>query len=147
MQLADAAGDQLGELAAEVEDDDRIGLADVGAVAVRSRRRGGRVERGLEIGLDLGVVGGEDAVAGVRGLAVDGLAALRRAGSVRSEGVSGSGGAAAAPDDASWSASAVRSANPPSSCFGPVYRAGPAHRDVDRDPPSRLRIASAAMSK
>ena len=37
-----------------------------------------RVERRLEVGLDLGVVGGEDAVAGVRRLAVDGLAASVR---------------------------------------------------------------------
>ena len=54
-----------------------------GSAACRSsvravRRR--RVERRLEIGLDLGVVGREDAVAGVGRLAVDRLAALLVAG-------------------------------------------------------------------
>ena len=37
VQLADAAGDQLGELAAEVEDDDRVGLGGVGPVGRRVR--------------------------------------------------------------------------------------------------------------
>ena len=41
MQLADAPGDQLGELAAEVEDDDRIGLAGLGAVALPVVTRSG----------------------------------------------------------------------------------------------------------
>ena len=36
-----------------------------------------RVERLLEVRLDLGVVGGEDAVAGVGGLAMDGSAAIK----------------------------------------------------------------------
>ena len=80
IELAHAAGDELSELAAEVEDDD-------GALAgVRRARRSvvsrtverGRIERCLEIGLDLGVVRCEDAVAGVGGLTVDGLAALPR---------------------------------------------------------------------
>ena len=45
----------------------------------RSGRSGrGRVEGDLEVGLDLGVVGRQDAVAGVGELAVDGLAALAR---------------------------------------------------------------------
>ena len=75
MELADAAGDELGELAAEVEDDDGVGGPIVAGRSAAAPLRGGRVERGLEVGLDLGVVGGEDAVAGVGRLAVDGLAA------------------------------------------------------------------------
>ena len=54
------------------------GAADV-ATGGRSCGRalgGRRVERDLEIRLDLRVVGGEHAVPGVRRLAVDGLAAL-----------------------------------------------------------------------
>ena len=75
MELADAAGDELGELAPEVEDDDRVGLEP--GTGRRASRSGGRgVERDLEVGLDLGVVRGEDPVTGVRRLAVDGLAAL-----------------------------------------------------------------------
>ena len=46
MELAHAAGDELGELAAEVEDDDRVGLAaagagGAGAGAVPGERSGG----------------------------------------------------------------------------------------------------------
>ena len=81
VELAHAAGDELGELAAEVEDDDgaRGGGRRAGRVGRRDERSGERrLERGLEIGLDLGVVRGEDAVAGVGGLTVDGLAALLR---------------------------------------------------------------------
>jgi hypothetical protein len=40
VQLADAAGDQLGELAAEVEDDDGIGLGCVDAIAFVAGRAG-----------------------------------------------------------------------------------------------------------
>src|SRR3954463_13207488 len=76
---ADAAGDQLGELAAEIEDDDGVRLAPVGPVARSSDGRR-RLERRLEIGLDLGVVGGEDAMTGVRRLSVDGLPAFRLGG-------------------------------------------------------------------
>ena len=80
VELADAPGDQLRELAPEVEDDDRPPgrRRRPGRSIVRRAVRRGRVERGLEIGLDLGVVRGEDAVAGVGGLTVDGLAALLR---------------------------------------------------------------------
>jgi hypothetical protein len=83
MELAHAAGDELGELAAEVEDHDRVGLfrlwraggAGTGAVLCRALGRR-RVERHLEVGLDLGVVRRENAMAGVGRLAMDGLAAL-----------------------------------------------------------------------
>ena len=75
VELAHAAGDELGELAAEVEHDDRSRgrsprLSPVAAI------RGRRVEGDLEVGLDLGVVRREDAVAGVGRLAMDGLAPL-----------------------------------------------------------------------
>jgi hypothetical protein len=63
----------LSRLAAEVDDDHvvrRLRLVVLGADRWR------RVERNLEIGLDLGVIRGKDTVAGVRGLAVDCLAAL-----------------------------------------------------------------------
>ena len=84
IELADAARDELGELAAEVEDDDGLAVVGVGRGGAIGGRaiRGGRLERGLEVGLDLGVVRGKDPVAGVRGLAVDGLAAPRRRGCV-----------------------------------------------------------------
>ena len=81
VQLADAAGDELGELAAEVQDDHRVRLAgrgaarDTGTGPILGRAlRAGRLEGGLEVGLDLGVVGSQDPVAGVGGLTVDGLA-------------------------------------------------------------------------
>jgi hypothetical protein len=77
IQLADAAGDQLGQLAPEVEDDDGTRFDGGGSGNGRAVRRGG-VERRLEIGLDLGVVGGEHAVPCIGRLAVDGLAPLRR---------------------------------------------------------------------
>ena len=79
IELSDAARDQLGELAAEIEHDHRTGGRGRGAAgAVIGRAiRAGRLERGLEIGLDLGVVGSQDAMAGVRRFAVDGLAAIR----------------------------------------------------------------------
>ena len=88
VQLADAPRDQLRELAPEVQDDDRVRvLGRLGRDALR--RRG--VERLLEIGLDLGVVRGEDAVAGVCRLAMHGppsigrlgVALLAQSGSVR----------------------------------------------------------------
>ena len=84
VELAHAARDELGELAAEVEDDDGLAVVGVGRGGTIGGRaiRGGRLERGLEVGLDLGVVRGKDPVAGVRGLAVDGLAAPRRRGCV-----------------------------------------------------------------
>ncbi len=82
VELADPPRDELGELAAEVEDDDGVGLrsarlaAGDGAAgdiqAGASRRRG--VERDLEVRLHLGVVGGEDTVPRVGELAVDRLA-------------------------------------------------------------------------
>jgi hypothetical protein len=81
VELAHAAGDELGELAAEVEHDHRSGRdrrRAAGAIvwgAVGSRR----LERGLEVRLDLGIVGSEDAVARVGRLAVDRLAAVARA--------------------------------------------------------------------
>ena len=86
MELAHAPGDQLGELAAEVEDDDGVGLGAArlaagerapGQVQVRAWR-GRRVEGDLQVRLDLGVVGRQDAVARVGRLTVDGLAALAR---------------------------------------------------------------------
>ena len=73
VQLAHAPRDQLGELAAEVEHHDRVRL--LGRLGRHPLRRSG-VERLLEVGLDLGVVRGEDAVAGVGGLAVDRPAAI-----------------------------------------------------------------------
>ncbi len=78
VELADPARDQLGELAAEVEDDDRAGRGGPVAVGpVVGGAVGGRgLERRLEVGLDLGVVRGEDPVTGVRRLAVDRLAPL-----------------------------------------------------------------------
>ena len=78
VELADAASDQLGELAAEVEDDDRSGHRGRGAIllVVDGAIGGWCLERGLEIGLDLRVVRGEDAMAGVGRVAVDGLAAV-----------------------------------------------------------------------
>lgn len=73
VQLSDAAGDELRELRAEVEDDDRVGSFR----GLRGARRRRSVQRLLEIGLDLDVVGGQDAMAGVGRLAVDGATALR----------------------------------------------------------------------
>ena len=75
VELADAAGDELGELAAEVEDDDGVGLgrarlaAGDGAprpIELRALGRPG-VEGDLQVRLDLGVVRGEHAVARVGG--------------------------------------------------------------------------------
>ncbi len=83
MQLAHAPGDQLRVLAAEVQDDDGVRLAPAalaarngaaGAVDVGALRRPG-VQGHLQVRLHLGVVRGEDAVARVGKLAVDGLAA------------------------------------------------------------------------
>ena len=81
VEFAHAPRDELGELAAEVEDDDGLAVVGIrgGRAIVRRTVRGGRLERGLEVGLDLGVVRGEDPMAGVGRLTVDGLAApLRR---------------------------------------------------------------------
>ena len=142
VQLADAAGDQLGELAAEVEDDDGIGLGGVGPVG-RGAVRGRGVEGGLEVGLDLGVVGGEDAVAGVRRLAVDGLAALRVAVARRARRPRRSSMDPAPPSCRS-SPSAARSPSPSARRDGLADRPGSARRRAA--PQSRLRIASAAMS-
>ena len=84
MELADAAGNELGQLAAEVEDDDRVGLGRArlpagngspGTIDLRTLGRPG-VEGDFEVGLDLGVVRGKHAVARVGGLPVDGRAAL-----------------------------------------------------------------------
>jgi hypothetical protein len=78
VQLADATGDQLCVLASEVEDDDRIGrLGQLGRRLVGRSLGMGGVERLLQVRLDLGVVGREHPMAGVRRLAVDGAAALR----------------------------------------------------------------------
>ncbi len=79
VELTDPPCDELGELAAEVEDEDRVRAGrrlDPRPVVARAIR-GRRVERGLEVGLDLGVVRCEHAMAGVGRLAVDGLAAAR----------------------------------------------------------------------
>ena len=99
----------------------------------------GRVEGGLEIGLDLGVVRGEDAMAGVRGLAVDGLAALRGRRRV---------GALAGRRRRRWILSAsVRQSSPSAARPAPSVASlpGPAGgRPASAQ--SRLRIASAAMS-
>ena len=78
VELAHPARDQLRELAAEVEDDDRAGRTGRGATGsvVGGAVRGRGLERRLEVGLHLGVVRGEDPVAGVRRLAVDRLAPL-----------------------------------------------------------------------
>ncbi len=67
VQLANAAGDQLGELAAEVQDDDGVGLSRLCLGALGWRR----VQRLLEIGLHLGIVRSQDPVARVGGLAMD----------------------------------------------------------------------------
>jgi hypothetical protein len=75
VQLTDATRNELGELAPEVEHHDGIGL--LGRLGLDALRRG-CMERLLEVGLDLGVVGGEDAVTGVGGLPVDGAPALLR---------------------------------------------------------------------
>ena len=78
VELADATGDELGELTAEIEDHDgTIGRAiGVGRGRLGGAVGGWRLERRLEVGLHLGVIGGEDTVPGVRRLAVDGLAPL-----------------------------------------------------------------------
>ena len=58
VELADAAGDQLGKLAAEVQDGDDAGLrydGRGGRVIVRADG-GRRVEGNLEIGLNLSIV-------------------------------------------------------------------------------------------
>ena len=68
VELPHTPRDQLGELAAEVEHHDRVRL--LGRLGLDALRRSG-VERLLEVRLDLGVVGGEDAMAGVGRLAVD----------------------------------------------------------------------------
>ncbi len=78
VELAHSASDELGELAAEVEDDDGPGYRGRGAtlLVVGGAIGGWGLERGLEIGLDFRVVRGEDAMAGVGRVAVDGLAAV-----------------------------------------------------------------------
>ena len=78
MELADAARDQLGELAAEIEHGDEGMRLTCRVVARRPLRTRG-MERGLEIRLHLGVVGSKDAVAGIRRLAVDRPAFTRHA--------------------------------------------------------------------
>ena len=134
MELADAAGDELGELAAEVEDDDRVGLRGArlaagdgaaGTVDLRALGRRG-VEGDLQVRLDLGVVRGEHAVARVGGLAVDGRAALSSGLAVVVAGPlpRAAGPLAAAPGCSS--ASLNRSPPAPAAPFGEVYRA--AHR-------------------
>ena len=73
VQLSHAPGDELGELAAEVEHRHGVGL--LGRLGL-DPPRWRRVERLLEVGLDLRVVGREDSVAGVRRLSVDRSATL-----------------------------------------------------------------------
>ena len=71
VQFAHAAGDELGELAAEVEHGDGLRAgADLFGGTIGRRR----VQRGLEVDLHLGIVRGQDPVAGVGRLAVDRLA-------------------------------------------------------------------------
>ena len=77
VQLPDPPSDELGVLAAEVQDEHGIGLGDGGMVG-RGPRGCRGLERGLEVGLDLGVVRGQHAVTRVGRVAVDRLAALRR---------------------------------------------------------------------
>ena len=79
VELADAPRDQLGELAAEIEDDDRAGFG-AGAVLARCAVGCRRMERGLEIGLDLRIVRSEHAMAGIGCFAVDCFASLLRRG-------------------------------------------------------------------
>jgi len=74
VQLSYAASYQLGELAPEVQDYDGIGLGRILPAALR----GWCVERLLEVRLDLGIVRCEDAMAGIRRLAVDGAPPGRR---------------------------------------------------------------------
>ena len=90
MQLPDAPRNQLRVLAPKVEDHDGVGLAPAalptgdgptGAVDRGAFGRG-RIERGLEVGLHLRVVRGEDTMAGVGELSVNGLAALASGGLV-----------------------------------------------------------------
>ena len=73
VQLADSARDELRVLAPEIEDQDGIGS---GFDAVRKAVRCRDAERRLEIRLDLGIVGGEDAMTGIGRLAVDRAPAL-----------------------------------------------------------------------
>ena len=77
LHLAHAPGDELGRLAAEVQDHDRVGLATrrgrrlIGCLALGGRS----AERRLEVGLHLRVVGRQHTVAGVGRFAMDRLAA------------------------------------------------------------------------
>ena len=145
VELADAPRDQLGELAAEVEDDDRraVGRSAAPAGPVVGRAvRGRGLERGLEVGLDLGVVGGEDAVAGVGRLAVDGLAALA--------GLVGRRPASARPRRSVRRLVGRLGRRPPirpplAVCRRQCTRRRPARAGSARQP--RLRIASAAIAK
>ncbi len=86
IEFAHAPCDQLRELAPEIEDDHGfalvVSIGRSGAI-VRGALRGRRLERRLEVGLDLGVIGCQDAVAGVGGFAMDGLAAGWARGPVR----------------------------------------------------------------
>ena len=70
VQFSHPTRDELRELAAEVKDDDRTGGRGGRGLGGGSSL-GGRVERRLQVCLHLRVVGGEDPVAGVRGLTVD----------------------------------------------------------------------------
>jgi len=75
VELPDASRDQLGELTAEVEDDDGVRLDAVRSI-VGAASGNRSVEGGLEIRLDFRVVGRKDAMPGVGRLTVDGLAAV-----------------------------------------------------------------------
>ena len=126
VELADAPGDELCELAAEIEDDDGLAVVGVGrGGAIRGRTvGGGRLERGLEVGLDLGVVRGKHPVAGV--------ALARRGWSCR-----------APPTRVSPPRSIDLLARPGRAAgLAPVYRAPAGGLSV-----ARLRIASAAIVK
>ena len=161
VELADAAGDQLGELAAEVEDDDRAGFGGRGAgrPVVARAIRGRGLERGLEVRLDLGIVGGEDPMPGVGRFAVDGLAPPGRRRGVRAGLLLGpvrprSGGAGASPLAASSSVVSVASANRSSTRRVltdslPGQRVGRPVAGGGRSATAqgRLRIASAAIAK
>ena len=78
IEFADPSRDELGELAAEVEDHDGLAILGVGGggTVIRRSVRAGGLQRRFEVGLHLGIVRGQDAMAGVGRLTVNGLATL-----------------------------------------------------------------------